>query len=86
MRLNTPAVSHPIERGSLRLDRHMECNLRFRRGRMPKETDEAKEKTGKTDKQQPEIKRPPKTRTDTELPEAIPEDVAVEDRFQSTDN
>ena len=50
---------------------------------MPKESDEPKQKT---DKQQPEIKRPPKTRTDAESPEAIPEDVAVEDRFQSTDN
>ena len=43
----------------------------------------------KADEQQPKRKRdvePAKSETETEPPQAIQKDVAVEDRFQSTDN
>jgi hypothetical protein len=43
----------------------------------------------KSDEQQPKRKRdvePAKSETETEPPQAIQKDVAVEDRFQSTDN
>jgi hypothetical protein len=48
--------------------------------------EKAQEPRQKVDEQQPKEKRRSERKPDDETPEAVKEDVEVEDRFQSTDN
>jgi hypothetical protein len=48
--------------------------------------EEPNEPRQQAEKEQPETKRSPRDKSESEPPDPIREDVEVEDRFQSTDN
>jgi hypothetical protein len=48
--------------------------------------EEPNEPRQQAEKQQPETKRSPGDKSDSEPPEVTKEDIEIEDRFQSTDN
>lgn len=56
--------------------------------RVPEEgmAEEPNEPTQQAEKRQPETKRSRRDKSESEPPEAVKEDIAAHDRFQSTDN